>query len=204
MADLSRDELIHLLIYGALALYFSLSVVRLFRGRFVAALVTLCFWVAAFGAVITGYSYRDELTSVAGRVMGTVVPGLPIDSGGGRVTILRSMDGEFVVKATSGANHLTFIFDTGASAVVLKAEDAMRLGIDTRRLVYDAVVNTANGRAMTAEATLPELAIGSVRETNIPILVAKAGTLHENLLGMTFLDRLASFSVAQNRLTLQQ
>ena len=88
--------------------------------------------------------------------------------------------------------------------MVLRAEDAVRVGIDTRHLVYDIMVSTANGRALTAQASLPEITIGSVRETDVPVLVAKPGALHENLLGMTFLDRLASFSVAQNRLILQQ
>ncbi len=203
MTDLSTADLVQLLVLGGFGLYISFAVVRLFRGRIVTAFVTLCFWIAAFGAVLTGYSYREDLSGVAQRVMATVVPGLPIESAPGQVTIIRGLDGQFAVKAASGRTRLDFVFDTGASTVVLRAEDATRLGIRTRDLVYDVEVGTANGRAMAAQAVLPELSVGDLRETDIPILVARRGALHENLLGMSFLDRLQSYSVTHDKLVLQ-
>lgn len=203
MTDLTSSDLVQLLVAGSFGLYLSLAVIRLFRGRAVTALLTLGFWALAFTAVITGYSYRDALGAVAERVVATVVPGIPVDEGAGQIAVMRGLDGQFTVKARSGATRLSFVFDTGASAVVLRAEDAVRLGLDVRHLTYDVAVGTANGRAMAAEATLPDLSIGSLREQDVPILVARAGALHENLLGMTFLDRLAGYSVERNKLVLQ-
>lgn len=203
MTDLTSNDLVQLLVAGCFGLYLSLTVIRLFRGRAVTAMLTLGFWVAAFAVAITGYSYRDALGAVAERVVATVVPGVPMDEGAGQVAVMRGLDGQFTVKAKAGSTRLSFVFDTGASAVVLRAEDAVRLGLDVRHLTYDVAVGTANGRAMAAEATLPELSIGSLRERNVPVLVAKAGALRENLLGMTFLDRLAGYSVARNKLVLQ-
>ena len=203
MTDLTSNDIIQLLIAGGFGLYLSSAVIRLFRGRPLTAMVTLGFWVAAFTIVISGYSYRDALGAVAERVVATVIPGMPIDEGVGQVAVMRGLDGQFTVKAKSGAARLSFIFDTGASTVVLRAEDATRLGVDVRHLAYDVAVGTANGRAVAAEAILPELSIGSLHEKDVPVLVAKGGTLHENLLGMTFLDRLAGYSVEHNKLVLR-
>lgn len=203
MTDLTSSDLVQLFIAGCFGLYLSLAVVRLFRGRALTAVLTLGFWIVAFGVVITGYSYRDALGGVAERVVATVVPGVPMDVGGGQVAVMRGLDGQFTVKAKAGATRLSFVFDTGASTVVLRAEDAIRLGLDVRHLSYNVAVGTANGRAMAAEAILPELSIGSLREPDVPVLVVKAGALHENLLGMTFLNRLAGYSVERNKLVLQ-
>lgn len=203
MNDLTQSQLFNLLFMGLIGLYLTLVITRMFRGRLLIGLATLSFWAIALLATVTGYSYRTELEGVAHRVMATIVPGLPIESGPKQVSIIRTGHGEFVVRGTSGGVRLQFIFDTGASAVVLRAEDAVRLGLDTRRLAYDAEVSTANGRALTAEATIPDLTVGNVRVRDVAVLVAKPGVLHENLLGMTFLDRLGSFSVADNTLILR-
>ena len=203
MTDLTTTDLVQLVIAGGFGLYLSLAVIRLFRGRVATAALTLGFWVAAFALAITGYSYRDDLGGVAQRVVATVVPGVPIEAGAGQVAVMRGLDGQFTIKAKSGATRLSFIFDTGASTVVLRAEDAAKLGLDVRHLSYTVPVGTANGRALAAEATLPELSIGSLSERDVPVLIAKAGTLHANLLGMSFLDQLDGYSVERNKLVLQ-
>lgn len=204
MNDLSQSDLFSLLFYGALALWLAMAIPRLFRGRVLSGLAALAFWIVAFIVVVTGYSYRDELNGVAQRVIATVVPGMPIRTGPGEVAIVRAGNGEFLVRGTAaGGVRLQFILDTGASAVVLRAEDAARLGLRIRKLDYDVDVSTANGHTLTAETTIPELTIGSLVERDVPALVAKPGALHENLLGMTFLDRLAGFSIAGNKLTMR-
>ena len=203
MNDLSQSDLVSLLFYGALALWLALAIPRLFRGRVLSGLAALGFWIAAFLAAVTGYSYRDELNGVAQRVIATVVPGMPIRTGPGEVAIVRAGNGEFLVRGTAGAVRPQFILDTGASAVVLRAEDAARLGLRIRKLDYDVDVSTANGHTLTAETTIPELTIGTLVERDIPALVAKPGALRESLLGMSFLDRLDSFAIAGNRLTMR-
>ena len=98
---------------------------------------------------------------------------------------------------------LPFIFDTGATSVVLRAEDAAALGIDIDKLNYSAVVSTANGTSRAAEITLASLAVGDIAERGIRALVARRGALQESLLGQSFLERLAGYSVANDRLTLR-
>lgn len=203
MSDLQTGDIVQLLVLGLVGLYLSGAVVRLFRGRLLTATLTLTFWVVAFGAVLTAYSYREELSGVADRVIATVVPGTPLVTDRSEVTILRAPDGQFAVKALAGKARVDFVFDTGASAVVLRAEDAARLGLNPRALRYTVPVGTANGRTLAAEAVLPELSVGPVRERDVPVLVARPGALHTNLLGMTFLDRLGSYAVERDRLVMR-
>ncbi len=203
MTDLNGSDLANLLFYGAIALWLAVAIPRMFRGRVMAGLLGLGFWVAAFALVLTGYAYRYELNRVAARVIATIVPGTPIETNDNEVTIVRNVDGEFLIRGAAGPVRLQFIFDTGASAVVLRAEDAARVGLKSRQLSYDQDVSTANGHALTAEAVLPQLAIGGLIEHDVPVLVARPGALHESLLGMSFLNRLASFSVSDDKLVLR-
>ena len=131
------------------------------------------------------------------------MPGTPIETSPRQGTIIRAPDGQFLVRGAVGSTRVRFVFDTGASAVVLRAEDAARAGIRTRALTYDVDVSTANGHALTAEATVARLSVGSVVEHDVPVLVARPGAMRENLLGMSFLNRLASFSVAEDKLILR-
>ena len=97
---------------------------------------------------------------------------------------------------------MTFLFDTGASAVVLTAEDARRAGVETSRLVFDVPVATANGAAMAAETRLDQIAVGPIVMRNVPAMVARRGALDGSLLGMSFLERLKSYTVEHDRLIL--
>jgi len=56
---------------------------------------------------------------------------------------------------------------------------------------------------MAAATTIRELTVGSITERSVPALVAREGSLSQSLLGMTFLDRLASFEVRGDRLILR-
>ena len=115
----------------------------------------------------------------------------------------RRMDGTFLVNGKVNDRNTRFIFDTGATTVVLTGETAKALGIEPGPLGYTVMVATANGRTLAAPVTLDRIAVGSIREQRVRALVAKPGVLHENLLGMSFLDRLASYEVRQNRLILR-
>ena len=122
---------------------------------------------------------------------------------GGEVIIGRRLDGEFVVPATVNNASASFLFDTGASSVVIRAQDAKRMGLDAASLAYDVRVTTANGSAMAAETRLDQVAVGPIVVHNVRALVARSGALSENLLGMSFLERLQSYSVERGKLVLK-
>jgi aspartyl protease family protein len=130
------------------------------------------------------------------------MPSEPQVGEGGEVIVARRLNGEFAVAGKVNGAPVTFLFDTGASVVVLTAADARRAGIDTSGLSFDVPVTTANGAAMAAEVRLDSIAVGPIVMRNVSALVARPSALEESLLGMSFLERLKSYSVERGRLIL--
>jgi aspartyl protease family protein len=172
-----------------------------------AGLVRVLSGAAAWAVIILGltgaYAYRFEAAEFAQRLMGELFPGEPQIGAGGEVIVNRRLGGEFVVPATVTNTRVAMLFDTGASTVVLRAEDAAKVGLDARALKFDVDVVTANGSASAAEVVLDRVAVGPIVVRNVAALVAREGALGQSLLGMTFLERLQSYSVERGRLVLK-
>ena len=56
---------------------------------------------------------------------------------------------------------------------------------------------------MAATTHLDKISVGPIVIRNVRALVAKPGALSESLLGMSFLERLQSYSVERGRLVLK-
>jgi aspartyl protease family protein len=197
------DQVASLIVLGALLLLVSGWVVQEFRGQWMRGVQAILFWLVLGAGLVGLYSYRFEMREVASRVFSDLVPGEPVSGNAGEVTFARRMDGTFVISGRANGRDLRFIFDTGASTVVLTAESAQALGFVPAALNYSVPVATANGRTLAALITLDTLSVGSIAERRVRALVARPGALRENLLGMTFLERLASYEVRGNRLILR-
>jgi aspartyl protease family protein len=203
IAGLQADEFASLIALAALLLLVSGGIVQEFRGQWMRGVQAILFWIVLGAGLVGAYSYRWEIREGATRVISDLAPGEPAVGSGGEVTIARRMDGTFVISGRANGRDLRFIFDTGASTVVLSAESAQALGFSAATLAYTVPVATANGRTMAAPVTLDSVSIGSITERRIRALVARPGALRDNLLGMTFLERLASYEVRGNRLILR-
>ena len=179
------------------------------RSRPLRALRHLLTW-AAFGLfLVTSYTYRQELSGVIYRVAGELIPAGQTmvveteDKSAHAVRVRRRFDGHFSVRAAINGEAMLLLVDTGASTVVLKPADAARAGVDTRDLSYSVPVQTANGLAYAASVHLRTVAIGPLVIHNVDALVAKPGSVNENLLGMSFLMRLRSYEFSKDFLTLR-
>ncbi len=95
------------------------------------------------------------------------------------------------------------VVDTGATSVVLTYETAKAIGLPLELLEYDVELETASGRTRAARLTLDRLAVGTVVERSVPALVVPRGQSKTNLLGMSFLDRLESWEVRADRMTIR-
>jgi aspartyl protease family protein len=157
-------------------------------------------WAALMIALTGVYAYRFEVSDIADRIAGELFPSEPQVGRGGEVIINRRLNGEFLIAGRVNGARVTFLFDTGASAVVLSANDARRAGVDAAGLDFDVRVTTANGSAMAAEVRLDQIAVGPIVMRNVGALIARPGALDESLLGMTFLERLKSYTVERDRL----
>jgi aspartyl protease family protein len=187
----------------SLLLWLVLSGWRTARPSDIARVVsTAAIWAIVFIALTGVYAYRFEASAIVGRITGELLPSEPQVERGGEVVVNRRLSGEFAIAGRVNAARVTFLFDTGASAVVLTAEDAKRAAVETSRLVFDVPVATANGAAMAAEVRLDQIAVGPIVMRNVPALVARRGALDESLLGMSFLQRLKSYTVERDRLVM--
>ena len=161
----------------------------------------LAAWAMAGLALVIGYSYRDRIQGVSTRVLGDLRPGSAA-SIGGTVTITRRAGGDFWVQAEVNGRSQSFAFDTGASSVVLTAENAAALGIRPAPSDFTARVSTANGIAYAAPVQLDSIGVGTITARRVNAMVAKPGALSGNLLGQSFLSRLSGYEVRGDRLIL--
>ncbi|WP_319568869.1 retropepsin-like aspartic protease family protein [Cohaesibacter marisflavi] len=164
----------------------------------------LVLWAALGLLLVLGYSFKDDARMLVSRVTGELVPGSAMVSSDGSVSFRRSAGGHFQVSADVNGSSLSMLVDSGASAVVLTRDDAEAIGIDTARLSYIAPVSTANGRTFTAPIVLDSISVGGLQANNVRAMVAQDGALRESLLGMSYLDRLGSWSVSGDRLTISR
>ena len=180
-----------------------------YRGRFFQAVKHLMSWTAVLFVLVGLYAYRLELATVADRVIGELRPeGSQINvtgkNGAGlAVRIKRGWTGHFIANVKVETERVDMIVDTGASTVVLRHEDAKRLGIDTSQLRYSVPVQTANGASYAARLKLPQVNIGNVAVRDVEALIARPGSLHQSLLGMSFLSRLRSYEFSGEYLELR-
>ncbi|MBO6758889.1 MAG: TIGR02281 family clan AA aspartic protease [Roseibium sp.] len=160
----------------------------------------VAFWGGLAAVLVVGYTYRDDLLQGGYRVLGALAPGLAVPQQDGSILVVRDASGHFVLRGRSNGAPMDFLLDTGASAVVLTAQDARRAGFSSSDLSFSVPVSTANGRTMVAPIRIETLDVGDARFRNIRAFVAREGSLDSNLLGMTALDRLQSWRIEGDRL----
>jgi aspartyl protease family protein len=164
-------------------------------------------WAIIALGLVAGYQYRSELQNIASRVTLGLVPSRPqpsLNADGAKVLIIeKSASGHFEIDSAINGSDVSFLIDTGASSIVLTTLDAEKAGINRSDLAYSVPVSTANGMALAAPVRLDEIVIGDIIRRNLPALVAPEGKLDQSLLGMDYLNTLSGFSVAADRLSLQ-
>lgn len=162
---------------------------------------TMLVWAAMFLGLVALYAYRAPLETAGREVLSVLIPGATIVSGD-KVMVRRAYQGHFVIDAQVNDAPVSFLFDTGASIVVLAANDAQRAGFHPEALDYRIPVMTAAGITRVAPVRLEEIRVGSIVANNVRAAVAQPGELDTSLLGMTFLDRLSGYEVRRDRLVL--
>ena len=208
-SGLSTGEIVTMAAGLLLATIYIISLFNDERTRPLQALRYIVTWLAIGFVLIAGYSYREELAVIGERVAGELRPSGEIvsseenEEGERSVRVRRRIDGHFVVRAAVNGQSMTLMVDTGASSVVLKPADAERAGVDLDKLSYTVAVDTANGTTYAAAVRLRTLAVGPLVVRNVDALVARPGSVKENLLGMSFLRRLRSYEFAKDYLTLR-
>jgi len=202
IANLLRHDMGSLLLKIAVVVFAGGLVLVLFRERLSQALEVMLFWAVLGLLLVVGYTYRFELRDAGDRVLAELVPG-HVAGHGRDVEVVRGPGGDFSIAAQINGAKVAIVLDTGASSVVLTQAAAKAAGLPIEVLDYTVNVDTANGRTRAAPVTLDRLTVGGLTERAVPALVAQVGQLKNNLLGMSFLNRLASWEVRGNRLRMR-
>ncbi|MFZ0426061.1 MAG: TIGR02281 family clan AA aspartic protease [Xanthobacteraceae bacterium] len=120
------------------------------------------------------------------------------------VVIPPGRNGHFEVEGRVDGRRLDFMVDTGASVIALTERDAASLGIHPSHSDYTAAVRTANGTVRAAPVELNMVEIDDLVVHNVAAMVLPEGALSDNLLGLSFLQRLRRFEYANGKLVLEQ
>lgn len=148
--------------------------------------------------------------SVAGRparvvpVAANEATAAGLTAGPRSVVIERAPNGNFDVDGAVDGRRMSFVVDTGASAVTLNSDDAARIGIHPAEREYSAALNTANGVVRGAPVRLNMVEVGDIMVRDVPAVIVPSEALRTNLLGLTFLSRLHHFEYRDGRLRLEE
>jgi aspartyl protease family protein len=170
-------------------------------GKILQNLKYLAIWAGIFLILMTGYSYRYELSSIKEKVLADIIPAKGFQKTPDSISFPVSSDGHFYIRAAVNGIPVTFLADTGASDIVLSPSDAEELGFETDELRFDRFYETANGTVRGSSIRIADLKIGKIHLKEIGASVNEA-EMRKSLLGMTFFRRLESYEVKKGVLTL--
>ncbi|MHB9878866.1 retropepsin-like aspartic protease family protein [Pacificimonas sp. ICDLI1SI03] len=150
-------------------------------------------WVLIFGGLLL-------LVGEWPRIRAALDPSQPRMEGV-EMRVRAANDGHFYIRGQVNGAPTSFLVDTGASDIVLSPETAERAGLPAESLNFDGVAMTANGPVRIAAARLDSLQIGPVSRSGVVVSVNE-GALDQDLLGMSFLNRLSGWRVERGELIL--
>ena len=171
------------------------GVVTVYRGRIGTGLRDALLWGLIFIGFVAVYGMREDLAASFSSTQDRV-------TAAGEVVIPRSPDGHFRVRAQVDEAEVVFLVDTGASGVVLTADDARRAGFEPAELAYTGRARTANGEVRLAPIRLERIRLGAVEAERFRASVSE-GELFSSLLGMDFLQRFSRVTVEGDRMVLE-
>jgi len=123
---------------------------------------------------------------------------------GGIVRLSADRNGHYSSDIEVNGRSLKALVDTGATLIALRYEDARSIGAINAGDKFDVTIRTANGEGRARRVRLRSVSLGSITLRDVDALVVEQGALSINLLGMSFLKRLARFEVQRGQLVLER
>lgn len=161
-------------------------------------------WIIIFLSLICLYAFRFELDYFKNRVLSVLIPFYSWENKNGELVIARTADGHFYIKAYGkNKKEIKFLIDTGATDIALTRKDAIKLGINLKKLRYTRKYNTANGVSYAAPIRLNQLTLGSKTFYNLQAHVPENDKLDISLLGMSLIGQFDSFTIDNDMLLLK-
>ncbi len=151
-------------------------------------------WFFLFAGGVILYGLKDELRF-------QTMPKSAIEIDAGRIAIARSTDRHFYATLKVNDVAISFVIDTGATDMVLSAEDARRIGVDPDALAYIGQAQTANGTVRTARIKLKTVRFAGFQDQNVTAWV-NDGEMPGSLLGMSYLSLFSRLEIVGDTLIL--
>ena len=167
------------------------------------AVLLLTGLVFAMAVAAPGLLTRATQTGAPGKVEPPVIANVQPDHGG-LVRLSADRGGHYQTDAEINNRIVPVLIDTGATLIALRYEDARSMGLVTSADKFDVRVRTANGEGRAKRVTLRSVTVGTLTVRDVEALVTEQGALATNLLGMSFLKRLARFEVQRGQLVLER
>lgn len=123
---------------------------------------------------------------------------------GGLMRLDADRNGHYRTSIDVNGRPVEALVDTGATTVALRYEDARAMGLIFPGDRFDVQVRTANGIAKAKRVELRSVRLGTITIRDVEGLVMDQGLLGTNLLGMSFLKRLARYEVQRGQLVLER
>lgn len=120
------------------------------------------------------------------------------------VTLKANTYGHYIVEAEINGSKVELLTDTGATYVALNYQTALKIGFTPQTLQFTSRSTTANGIARVAPVNLDFLRVGGIVLRDVKAVVAEPGKMTQNLLGMSFINRLSGFQLSGGRLVMLQ
>jgi aspartyl protease family protein len=118
------------------------------------------------------------------------------------VILNREGDGHFYASAIIQDRDITFLIDTGASAVALTARDAEAMGLFWNPAELILVGRGVNGNVMGKPVIIPSIQVGDLYAKNVQAAIIPEG-LDVSLLGQSFLSKVGTVNISNDQMTLQ-
>ncbi|MEM8844247.1 MAG: TIGR02281 family clan AA aspartic protease [Pseudomonadota bacterium] len=116
-------------------------------------------------------------------------PTSEVDKTAKEIYIYRAPDNLFRTTGSINGFPVNFLVDTGASSIVINAQEARRLGIDYKKNGTPIMVRTASGSENAIEIKIDKVSISGVTLRSIDGIVLEGAEPSIPLLGMSYLSR---------------
>jgi aspartyl protease family protein len=147
---------------------------------------------------------QDPRPAAAAPLRADVALSAPAPTGYSETSLDADAGGQYAAGVQINGQNVRMLVDTGATMVVISYDTALRLGLRPVDADYTARVRTANGVAAVAPVVLRAVEIGPIYVGDVQALIAAPNAGPINLLGESFLKRLASVEQRSGRLVLRQ
>lgn len=198
---MSEDQSLHAVYLIALLSFLILSGFGYMKAKPKTTLKYITAWVGIILFLVIIYGFRYEFITIKDRFIAELFPRTPISSEDGSVSIRISEDGHYRLYADIDGTKIEFMVDTGASDIVLSMDDAKKIGVWHKDLLFNKTYQTANGPVRGASVRVNRMTIGHIQRRDIFVSINQ-GEMQTSLLGMRFLDTLSGYQVENGTLTL--